>query len=1191
MWIFIKYEWKYWLKSPMVWIFLIVITLMVFGAVVSDSVMIGGGTGSVHKNAPFVIQTYYAVMSLIGLLMTTAFIHATANRDFEYGMHPFVFSSPVKKHNYYFGKFIGATTIAFIPLLGVTLGSLIAPLMPWVQASRYGSIVWSGHLNGFLAFAIPNTLIAAVIVYVLALQYRSTVVSFIGSMLILVLYVISSGFTQDIEKEWLANILDPFGFRPQAIVAKYMTVDEKNAQAVPFIGAFLMNRLLWVSLAATLLLAFYKKFSFAIKSSKFKKAIMPNSNTPETSVNLPFKPTQASQGGKWGLLPYLVRFETMAIVKNPTFIILVVIGLMNLVGSITSFTGRYGVDQYPVTYDVIDSIRGSFFMFIIAIITFYSGIAVWKERDAKMNEIHDATPIASSLVFVSKAAAMILATAFVIASSILLGMAAQAASGYFDFQVGVYVKSLLVIDLLRFTYLIIIALLFHYLLNNRYIAYFAFITFVIANQFVWSALKISTNMLVFGSTPSVTYSDMNGFGPFVQGLVWFNVYWLLFSLLIAFAAYTFYIRGKEIAFAKRLKVAGNIWTRNAPLVATLLLLFMGCAGFVYYNTQIVNSYDSITEMEQKAIDYEKTYKHFESLPQPRYVSFNYLIDIEPYKRNMTALVEALVKNKTKKPISEIHFTIPPLSDSVIISISGSQLKVRDNRLGYRIYTLSQPLLPGDSLPIKMQVYRFTKGFENEVSFTQLTQNGTFFNNTDFVPAIGYTSQGELSDKNKREKHKLPRRLRMPKLNEQDSAARGNTYFIFDSDWVDVTTTISTAPDQLAVAPGSLIKQWKEAGKNFFTYKLDHKSYNFYSFISARYEVAREKWNGIDLEVYYHKPHAYNVPSMLRSLRKSLEYYTTNFGPYYHKQCRIIEFPRYASFAQAFPGTMPYSEGIGFITDLRKVTKDDIDLVFYVVAHEMAHQYWAHQFCGAHMQGSVMMAESFAQYSALMVMEKEYGRDKMKKFLKYEMDSYLTGRSREPEAERPLMKVEDQGYIYYQKGSVVMYYLKEMISEQKLNHALRTLIDSLAYKEPPYATANTAMRAFAQVTPDSLKYLLKDLFADITIFSNRVVAVEIKQIGNQYEVTFKTQSEKFKADSLGMEKGVPICDYVDVGVFAEPSSEQNLGEVLALKRVKITSVDNMFTFSVKKKPYVVGIDPYNYLVDRQPEDNLRKPDVF
>ena len=157
---------------------------------------------------------------------------------------------------------------------------------------------------------------------------------------------------------------------------------------------------------------------------------------------------------------------------------------------------------------------------------------------------------------------------------------------------------------------------------------------------------------------------------------------------------------------------------------------------------------------------------------------------------------------------------------------------------------------------------------------------------------------------------------MPKLNENDLSTRANTYISHDADWVEVNTTISTAPDQIAIAPGSLIKSWEADGKRYFNYKLDQKSLDFYSFISARYEVARKKWNGIDLEVYYIKPHEYNVPNMLKSLEKSLEYYTQNFGKYYHKQCRIIEFPRYAGFAQAFPGTMPYSEGIGFITDLR-----------------------------------------------------------------------------------------------------------------------------------------------------------------------------------------------------------------------------------------------------------------------------------
>ena len=369
--------------------------------------------------------------------------------------------------------------------------------------------------------------------------------------------------------------------------------------------------------------------------------------------------------------------------------------------------------------------------------------------------------------------------------------------------------------------------------------------------------------------------------------------------------------------------------------------------------------------------------------------------------------------------------------------------------------------------------------------------------------------------------------------------------------------------------------------------VDQKSLNFYSFISAKYEVARKKWNGIDLEVYYDKQHAYNVPNMLKSMEKALDYYTTNFGPYYHKQCRIVEFPRYQSFAQAFPGTMPYSEGIGFITDLRDVTKDDIDMVFYVVAHEMGHQYWAHQVCGANMQGSEMMSEGFAQYSALMVMEKEYGKDKMKKFLKYEMDDYLFGRSQKLEGENPLMKTENQQYIHYNKASVVMYYLKEMIGEKNVNQAMKNLITNYAYKNPPFPTSIAAVNEFRKVTPDSLKYLISDMFENITLFSNRMLEAKFKKIGSEYDVTLKTTSEKFRSSALGKETPIPIDDYIDIGVFAKPENDKNLGKVLVYKRVKINQKDNTYTFRTKTVPYEAGIDPYNYLIDRIPDDNLKK----
>ncbi|MCC5928909.1 MAG: hypothetical protein JJU28_06660 [Cyclobacteriaceae bacterium] len=1197
MWKFISYELKYWVKTPMLWIFLLIVTLLVFGAVSSEQITIGGGVGSVFKNAPSVVQSYYAVMSLICLLMTTAFMNASANRDFSSGMYQFVFTSPIKKHHYFFGKYIGAVMIAIIPLLGVSLGALLGPLMPWVQPERYGPVIWNGHLHGILAFAIPNTIIAGSLLYTLAVVFRNNIVSFIGAMLILVFYVVSQGFTSDLEKEWLANLLDPFGFAALSTLTKYKTIEEKNMTAALLEGQFLINRLVWTGLAIILLMAMYTRFSFTSKDRRGKKKrILNETESVELSqLDLDVKrfennhPKNFSWSGFW----HMIVFETKTITKNQVFIILVLIGLINLIASLTSFTGNYGASKYPVTYDVIDYIRGAFYLFLIGLITFYSGVLVWKERDAKISEIQDASPARSGMLFSSKLIAMLFSVLMVLICTIIVGVVAQTAYGYTRYELDVYAKSLLIMDMFAFGYLIVIALLFHYLINNRYIAYFAFVAFIIVNEFIWSLLEVNSKMLDFGSTPSVIYSDMNGFGPFVSGQIWFHSYWTLFSIIVCFIAYAFIVRGMETNFLYRLKHAGATLKKRMPMLSLFLILFVLCGGYVFYNTKVLNTFSSTKAYEQRQKEYELQYKQYENMAQPRWVKLDYHIDIYPYERDLYVSIDALAVNKSAEEIRELHFNLPSVynaqidRDTMLIEIPNATLTLDDKRLAYRIYTLEQPLAPGDSLPVKMRTVKLTKGFENQVRFTELTQNGTFFNNFDVMPTLGYARRKEITNKNKREKMELPKRLRLPFLDESDTASRANTYISADSDWVEVTTTISTSDDQIAVAPGSLVKEWEDDGRKYFEYHLDKNSLNFYSFISARYEVAREKWNDIDLEVYYIKAHAYNVPNMLNSMRKSLEYYTENFGPYFHKQCRIIEFPRYSSFAQAFPGTMPYGEGVGFITDLRNVSEDDIDVVFYIVAHEMAHQYWAHQLIGANMRGSEMMSESFAQYSALMVMEKEFGRDKMKKFLKYEMNGYLSGRSGEFEAERPLMETENQGYIHYQKGSVVMYYLKEMIGEENFNRILAQLLEEWAYQEPPYPTSLSAVRAFRNHTPDSLQYLIDDLLEHITLYNNRVLEADYQKVGDEYEVTIKTYSEKFRADSLGKQSEIPLHDFIDIGVFAETKNKKLLGEPLVYQRLKITDKENTFRFRVSEKPYHAGIDPYNYLIDRLPDDNVKK----
>src|SRR5581483_10091889 len=209
------------------------------------------------------------------------------------------------------------------------------------------------------------------------------------------------------------------------------------------------------------------------------------------------------------------------------------------------------------------------------------------------------------------------------------------------------------------------------------------------------------------------------------------------------------------------------------------------------------------------------------------------------------------------------------------------------------------------------------------------------------------------------------------------------------------------------APGYLIKEYEKDGRRYFHYKMDCPILNFYSFLSARYAVKRDKYKNVNIEVFYHPGHEYNLDRMISSVKKSLQYYEKSFSPYQHRQVRILEFPRYASFAQSFPNTIPYSESIGFIAKVDDSDPLSIDYPYYITAHEVGHQWWAHQVIGADVQGATLMSETMAEYSAMMVMEHRYGKEAMQKFLKYNLNRYLIGRTQESKKELPIMLAEDQ----------------------------------------------------------------------------------------------------------------------------------------------------------------------------------------
>jgi ABC-2 type transport system permease protein len=327
--------------------------------------------------------------------------------------------------------------------------------------------------------------------------------------------------------------------------------------------------------------------------------------------------------------------------------------------------------------------------------------------------------------------------------------------------------------------------------------------------------------------------------------------------------------------------------------------------------------------------------------------------------------------------------------------------------------------------------------------------------------------------------------------------------------------------------------------------------------------------------------------MLAASKAGLDYYQANYSPYQFQQFRIMEFPRYRTFAQSFSNTVPYSEAIGFIGRVEK--KNDIDFTYFVTAHELGHQWWAHQLIGGNVQGSNMMSETLAEYSALMVMKKKYGRDNMHRFLRHELDQYLRGRAGEVRHEPPLAPVQREPYVWYQKGGQIMYTLADYIGEDKVDAALHNFLMQYRYanannvQSVPYPDTRQLEQALRDQTPPDLQYLIDDGFDSIVLYDNKAVSATVTPTADHtFKVALTVQARKVKADGNGNESLMSLNDYIEIGVFKGKKDEE---QPIYLKKEKFTQEQRTFEIVVDEMPTRAGIDPYNKLVDRIADDNM------
>ncbi|MES2296089.1 MAG: M1 family aminopeptidase [Pseudomonadota bacterium] len=1193
MWLeFFKFDLRYQLRQPLLWLCGLVFALMAWGIMTSDAVMIGGAVGNINRNAPVVIVQLMNVFCVFSMFIATIFISGTVLRDTEVGIADMLFATPMRKRDYLIGRFAAGLLACLCIMLLVALGMMIAPYMPWVDAQRVGAFSLAPYAWSFAVFIIPNLIFIGALLMLLAATTRSVMLVYVGVIGFLVLRGVAGTFTQDVSNEWIVALVDPFGGRAFGRMVRYYSAAESNAGLPALKGFLLANRVLWTGIALGLLgatVALFKPQRAGTAARVFGRARPQRGGAPRPlGQRLSAIVPQFSPITPWLQCWQVLRFDAIGVFKSVPFLVLLLIGVVMQMFVSSQSGNMYGTATYAVTHNMIQNMQGSFAIMLIIILTFYAGELIFKERQAGLGDVIDAMPAPNWAAMVAKCMALIGVIAGFQCAGIVAAVVFQLIKGGAPIELMLYVKGVALVSV-QYALMAMFALAMQVFTNNKFIGYGVMIAMLVVTMFVMGPLHLTHNLYAFGSLPGTPYSDMNGYGHFLRGWAWFALYWTLFTVALLLVAQSFWVRGLSLDLRSRAALAAQRLRGATGVALAMCLLGFGASGaWIFYNTNVLNHYEAADVAMDKRANYERLYRKYKDLPLPKITQVQSSVDIFPEELRVAIKGHYLLQNKTKAPIDTLRIQEDTDVETRWTNLPQHKIVVDDKTLGFRVLTLAEPLAPGATLGLDFVVDVRNPGFTNSGAPGHVNYNGTFFTNQSFFPHFGYNHQIELKDRNERRKRGLGEPERMAKL--EDSKAYADNVISGEADWIKFDTTVSTSGDQIALAPGYLDEHWEQGGRRYYHYAMDQPMMPFFAILSARWEVKKGDWHGMPIEIYYDKKHAYNVDRMIASTKKSLDYYGAQFTPYQHKQVRILEFPNYQSFAQSFANTIPYSESIGFIADLRK--DEDIDYVFYITAHELAHQWWGHQVIGAKVQGATVMMESLAQYSALMVMEKEYGREKMRRFLRFELDGYLRNRGSESVAELPLSRVEGQQYIHYNKGSMIFYRLRDEIGEAALNSALKRYLEDKRYQQAPYTTTLELLDYIRAVTPKEKHALIADMFEKIVFYDNRVTeATTHKRADGQWDVTMTLHLAKVEADGKGKETPRVYDEPVEIGVFARAAGAKEKDErVLLIDKRMLQGSDPTVTVTVKEQPFEVGVDPYNKLIDRVSSDNRKQVSV-
>lgn len=976
-------------------------------------------------NSPYQIAFITAFFSLTSIFFGTIVTSQLALREIDSNFNLIYFSLPVSKKQFLWSRFVSIFIISFFFTFIFSVSFFIGREMAYDSYESAGFNLFF-YLVPFFIFTIINTLLVVAITSAIAWFTKSKIFVYIGGLMLYVFYMVALLFSgspfmanqlpQSKQAQFLSAILDPFGISAYFYQTSHLSIVQRNTEVLDLTGILLGNRIGIFLIAALLLYFSVQKFSLFKKAKKVK----PIASSGEVSIIMPFTfvSTKKDNKVKRQSLQSFIKINWIYIVKSIPFI-LILLSLLFAVGMEIHAEIEKGIrlpQKYASSGLMVSTILQNFYVLGALVMVFYSNDLYWRSKNSNFHLIEESTAN-SVMKFYSLWLTLIglsITFTFILVTE---GIAFQFLYNYSIIEWNIYAK---VIWLVTFPLLIVsgLALFIQKLFPNKYLGLAVATIFTLILTSSLGRFFLKHPLLKFLHTINFDYSDMNAFGLYENVIVNRFVFGFIITLFLIYAIHQNKNSVKMISF----------W------IVSVFLLGIGIA----LANKITSDYkpkDNELKLTELA-NYEKQFRAFQNKPQPTITKVVTRVDLFPTRSSYVIKGNYVLENKTQHPINEILFNFADdfVIKKAILKYNGKNIAIEKQ---YEVIKLKEALLPGHEMHFDFELYYTWKPINGHQSFNAIVENGSFMRISNYYPQIGYDISNEIHDEKERKRFGLGKPTAIKKLERPK---------VLNDDFINLDMIVSTDSDQTVIGVGELVNQWKANNRNSFHFKANAIPFRF-AISSANYKIKKEIYKGKSFEVYYHPSHYENVDHLIENAKITMDYCENNFGRYPFKTIRFAEISGFTKGfnATAYPATIYMAENMSFHCNILADKQQDV--INELAGHELAHLWWGNsQIAPDDREGDVMLTETLAMYTELMLLKKMYGKKKADEAAAMHQDIYESEKGFSGDA--PLIKVtSEMTHVSYSKGAVAMYKLSELIGEDKVNLALRNFLNKNKYPKP------------------------------------------------------------------------------------------------------------------------------------------------